>query len=144
MSMVYFLDTNVPMYAAGGPHPYREPCLHILRACAVGTITCVTDTEVVQEILHRYSHIGRRDDGLSLAEDFVAIVPFVLPITLSVMAACISVMRSYVALPSRDAVHLAVAQEAGVSRIVSADRHFDLVAGPDRVDPAELARELED
>ena len=27
-----FIDANVPIYAAGGEHPYREPCIRVLAA----------------------------------------------------------------------------------------------------------------
>ena len=55
---------------------------------------------------------------------------------------CIAAMHGYPALSARDAIHLAAAQEAGVNRIVSADRHFDLVEDVVRVDPLDLAAQL--
>ena len=32
MSPAVFIDANVPIYAAGGDHPYKEPCSRILQA----------------------------------------------------------------------------------------------------------------
>jgi len=48
-----FIDTNIPMYAAGTPHPLRDPCQAIIRAVAEGKLEAVTDAEVLQEIRYR-------------------------------------------------------------------------------------------
>ena len=34
MSPAVFIDANVPIYAAGGDHPLKEPCARILRSMA--------------------------------------------------------------------------------------------------------------
>lgn len=39
--MIFFLDANIPMYAAGGEHPYKAPCLRIMAAAASGQLECV-------------------------------------------------------------------------------------------------------
>ena len=54
-----FIDANVVMYALGGSHPLREPCKRILEKIKARSILVVTNTEVLQEILHRYFSIGR-------------------------------------------------------------------------------------
>jgi hypothetical protein len=54
----YFIDANIPMYAAGAEHPLKRPCIAILEAIAHDELAAVTNVEVVQEILYRYSALG--------------------------------------------------------------------------------------
>ena len=54
MSPAVFIDANVPIYASGGDHPLKEPCAHILRGVAQDPRPFATDSEVLQELLHRY------------------------------------------------------------------------------------------
>jgi len=61
MSPTYFLDANLIMYSLGGPHPSREPCKRVLERIKSGEIRALTNTEVLQEILHRYFSIGKPD-----------------------------------------------------------------------------------
>jgi len=58
-----FLDANIPMYAAGRPHPLKQPCLDVLALVALYPDAFCTDAEVFQEILHRYRAQGRWQDG---------------------------------------------------------------------------------
>ena len=59
MSPAVFIDANVPIYAASGDHPYKEPCARILRMAAEQPQPFVTDSEVLQELMHRYLASGR-------------------------------------------------------------------------------------
>ena len=54
-----FIDANVPTYAARRDYPYKEPCARILRIPADGPKSFVTDSEVLQELMHRYLASGR-------------------------------------------------------------------------------------
>ena len=49
-----FIDSNVPIYAAGREHLCREPCIRVLAAVNDNPQAFVTDAEVFQEILHHY------------------------------------------------------------------------------------------
>jgi len=138
----YFLDACVPMYAAGRGHSYREPCLRILEAVAGGAVEAVTDTEVIQEIVYRYHAVGRIADGRQVAESFLEAVETVLPVTRREAARFLALQRAYPLLLPRDAIHVAVMEAAGLSRIVTADRHFGDLPGIERVDPADLAAAL--
>ena len=134
----YFLDTCVPLYAAGKDHPYREPCARIVLAVADGEIEAATDAEVIQEIAYRFHAIHRRTEGLQLAEAFLSLVEAVLPVTRRDVARSLQLQRTYSFLSPRDAIHVAVMQETGIERIVTADRHFDRVGEVQRIDPTEL------
>ena len=134
----YFLDTCVPIYAAGRDHPYREPCVRIVLAVADGEIEAVTDAEVIQEIAYRFHAIHRRTEGLKLAEAFLSLVEAVLPVTRREVARSLQLQRTYSFLSPRDAIHVAVMEGAGLNRIVTADCHFDRVREVERVDPTGL------
>ena len=58
-----FLDTNIPMYAAGREHPHKEPFIQILRLVASSPNSFVTSTEVLQELIHYYLSAGRWELG---------------------------------------------------------------------------------
>ena len=54
-----FVDSNVPMYLVGSPHTNRERALRALARLSQDGERFVTDIEVYQEILHRYTAIRR-------------------------------------------------------------------------------------
>ena len=56
-----FIDTNVPMYLVGAPHPNKVMALNLIERAIRARERLITDAEVLEEILHRYTHIGRRD-----------------------------------------------------------------------------------
>jgi predicted nucleic acid-binding protein len=58
---VILVDSNVPMYLVGSPHPHKTDAQRLLERCIASRERLVTDAEVLQEILHRYVAIGRRD-----------------------------------------------------------------------------------
>ena len=70
MTPVAFIDANVPIYAAGRDHPYKEPCARILRILADDPQSFVTDSEVLQEMMHRYLASGRWNLGREVVRAF--------------------------------------------------------------------------
>ncbi len=131
-----FLNANIPMYAAGAEHPLKQPCVAILEEIAKGSLRAVTNVEVVQEILHRYTALGQRAKAVEVARLFLQIVPDALPITKAELLLALDLHTRYPALAARDTIHLAVMQQHGLTRIASADRHFDNLPGIIRLDPA--------
>jgi predicted nucleic acid-binding protein len=134
-----FVDANIPMYAAGAEHPLKGPCLAILEWAAKNPLVVVTDVEVLQEILHRYSAIGQRDRAVDVAILFSRAVPEALPVTKQSILHAIELWQNHPNLQARDAVHAAVMEQHGVRRIVSADRHFDGLPGLTRIEPLDWA-----
>lgn len=132
---LHFIDANVPMYAVGAEHPLKEPCLAILRSIADGELMAVTDVEVCQEILHRYTSLGERDQGLQVARLFIKVVPEILPITKEDLLLGLELHERYPSLQARDSLHAAVMRNSGIQFIISADRHFDEVDEIERIDP---------
>ena len=131
-----FVDANVPMYAVGAAHPLKQPCVDFLEAVARGEIVALTDAEVLQEILHRYSALSQRERAIEVVRLFVKVVPTVLPIMLADVEGALDVHRRYAGLQARDSLHVAVMANNGVRRILSADQHFDVVGEVQRFDPA--------
>ena len=133
-----FIDANVPIYAAGREHPYREPCIRVLAAVNDNPEAFVTDAEVFQEIMHHYLRTERRDAGQVVVESFAAMMQGrVSPVTIDDVLAAGHLAKEHRGLSSRDLLHLAVMHRLGVTRVITADTDFDRVRGIIRVDPAD-------
>jgi len=124
-----FIDSNIPMYVAGGEHPLRPPAQRFLARVQAGGVQGCTSTEVLQEILHRYSALGRRDLAVSVYDLFVQLCPEVLPVTLADTDRGRDLVAELEWISARDAVHAAVAMNHQVEWIASFDQGFDRVPG---------------
>jgi predicted nucleic acid-binding protein len=131
-----FIDTAVVMYAGGAEHPLRAPCQRLLGEVAEGSLEAVTSVEVIQEILHRFTAIGRPEIGAAMARDALDLFAPVLPVTHAVMRRMPELVETHPTLAARDLVHIATCLQEGISDIVSPDRGFDTVPGIRRIDPA--------
>ncbi len=140
--MKYFLDTNVFMYAAGREHPLKVPCVAVLRRVAREELDVLTNAEVLQEILYRYSAIDELQKGLHLARLAVdQVAGEVLPVTLADMHRAFDMLERHgTEITGRDAVHAATMLNNGLTHIISADSHFDMIEGITRLDPQKAAR----
>jgi predicted nucleic acid-binding protein len=134
------LDVNVPMYAAGRPHPYRESCVRIMTEIAEGRLDAAIDAETIQEILYRFGAQRQWPIGAAMATNLLDIVPRVLPITAADARLSVVLFREYGpgGVQARDLVHVAVMQNNRLDTIISADAHFDRIAGIRRLDPRTL------
>ena len=133
-----FIDANVPIYAAGREHPYREPCIRVLAAVNDKPEAFVTDAEVFQEIMHHYLRTERWEAGQVVVESFAAMMQGrVSPVTIDDVLAAGLLANTHRGLSSRDLLHLAVMRRLGVARIVTADADFGRVPGIIRLDPAD-------
>lgn len=133
----YFLDTNIFMYAAGKPHEFKEPCISILSNVQSGKLSAAVDTEVFQEILYRYHHIKVPDKGADLAWSMIDIGLDVLPITIKEIEMSLYLYQEYKnkGVSPRDIIHVASMMQNGIKKIVSADRHFDIIEEVERINP---------
>jgi hypothetical protein len=130
-----FIDSNIPMYAAGGEHPSKKPSVKLLQRVARGELEAVTDAEVFQEILHRFSAIGRLNEGFRLFDAFEMVIGEVLPVELEDVAAARHVLEEHSTIKARDAIHIAIMRRHGISVVYSYDRHFDQLDGIERSEP---------
>jgi hypothetical protein len=48
------------------PHPYKDICVSILADVENGVLTAAINTEILQELLYRYSYIKLADRGIQL------------------------------------------------------------------------------
>jgi predicted nucleic acid-binding protein len=140
MTSPIFVDANVPMYAAGRPHTLKEPCQQILLLISERPRAFFTNSEVLQQLLHRYRAIRGWDLGRSVLRDFALLMRGrVEPVYAQDVEEAASLADRQPELSSRDLIHLAVMTRVGTQRIVSADRGFDRVPQVERLDPVDLA-----
>ncbi len=134
------LDTNVPMYAVGSEHPYRDACQWVMKESVEGRLAAVIDTELLQEVLHRYGSQGRIPDAVRMVTDLTVVVQTVYPVGLAdIERATILFERlGPQGVRSRDVIHAAIMLNNGLTEILTADTHFDLVPGIRRVDPLQM------
>jgi predicted nucleic acid-binding protein len=129
---VIFVDSNIPMYLVGAPHPNKEAARALLERAITDGEVLVTDAEVLQEILHRYVAIDRRDAIGPATEALLGVVDEVFPVErIDVERARRLVLAT--PLAARDAVHVAIMRRRGAERILSFDRAFDGVTGIVRI-----------
>lgn len=134
------LDVNVPMYAAGQPHPYRAACAWVMAEIARGQLVAAIDAETIQEILHRYGSLQQWQIGIRMATQVTRLAATVYPITPNDTHQLIQLCGLYASrgLRVRDLLHAAVMLNNGLAEIISTDRHFDLIPGLTRLDPQAL------
>ena len=117
-----FVDSNVPMYLVGAPHPNRDRAVEFLARGSSERL--VTSAEVYQEVIHRYASIDRREaieDAFRVLDDLVATV---FPIGRTDVGLAREILARHPALSARDGLHLAVMRANGVSRALTFDRAF--------------------
>jgi len=130
---VIFLDSNVPMYLVGAEHPNKHTTRRILERLVAGSERLVTDAEVIQEILHRYVAIQRRDAIGPCVDALLGLADEVFDVTTEDVLRAKALVEGDVRLSARDAVHVAVMERCGVRRILSFDAGFDVVDGLERI-----------
>jgi len=130
---VIFIDSNVPMYLVGAPHPNRVAALAALEQIIRRGERMVTSAEVLQEILHRCTRIHRPDAIQPALDALLGLADEVFPIETDDVHGAHAVLRSAPQISARDALHVAVMQRREVPRILSYDRGFDVIATIERV-----------
>ena len=128
-----FVDSNIPMYLVGADHPNKIAARLRLEQVIVDNEPMATDAEVLQELLHRYSAISRRDAIGPAWEAIVGVVDVIHPIEIEDVTRARRLIASAPTLSARDAVHLAVMQRRGISRILTFDSGFDGIVGVERI-----------
>lgn len=127
------IDSNVPMYLVGAPHPHKGDSQRILERLISARERLVTDAEVLQEILHRYAAIDRRDAIQPAFDALLNVVDDVLPIDRAIAERAKAVTLARSAISARDAIHVAVMEHHHIARILSFDAGFDQIPGIERI-----------
>jgi len=130
---VILVDSNIPMYLVGAPHPHKSDAQRLLERLVSERQRLVTDAEVLQEILHRYVAIDRRDAIQPAFDALLGIVDQVLPVDQGTAERAKEIVLGHRRLSARDAVHLAVMEQQGIEQILSFDTGFDGFPGITRV-----------
>ena len=121
------------MYLIGAAHPHKSDARRLLEQAVSNRERLVADAEVLQEILHRYAAIGRRDAIQPAFDALLGIVDQVLAVDQSTVERAKQTVLGYHQLSARDAVHLAVMQQHGIDRIMTFDSGFDSFPGITRL-----------
>lgn len=127
------IDSNIPMYLVGAPHAYKIDAQRWLEKLIRDRQRLVTDAEVLQEILHRYIAIDRRDAIQPAFDALLQVVDEVLEISAQTVERAKEIVLQYRRLSARDAVHLAIMEQHGIGRILSFDTGFDSFPGVTRL-----------
>jgi predicted nucleic acid-binding protein len=130
---VIFIDSNIPMYLVGAPHPHKADAQRIVEQFVSNRERLVTDAEVLQEILHRYVAINRRDAIQPAFDALLGIADQVLSVDAAAAYRAKDILMSHQQMSARDALHLAVMEQHGIERILSFDSGFDGFPGISRL-----------
>jgi predicted nucleic acid-binding protein len=122
---VILVDSNIPMYLVGAPHPHKANAQRLLEKLISDRQRLVTDAEVLQEILHRYVAIDRRGAIQPAFDALLGVVDDVLAVDRTVVERAKQIVLGYRQLSARDAVHLSVMEKNGIEQILSFDSGFD-------------------
>jgi len=129
---VIFVDSNIPMYLVGADHPHKVDSQRVLERLIADRARLVTDVEVLQEILHRYAAIGRRDAIQPAFDVIEGVVDVVFGIEKVDVDRAKEILLARSEISARDAIHVAVMQRHGISEILSFDKGFDNLPGVTR------------
>jgi predicted nucleic acid-binding protein len=130
---VIFIDSNIPMYLVGASHPHKTNAQRLLEKLIREHQRLVTNAEVLQEILHRYVAINRRDAIQPAFDALTGVVDEVLAVDRAAVESAKRIVLEYQRLSARDAIHLAVMEQHGIDRIFSFDAGFDGFPGITRL-----------
>ncbi len=128
-----FVDSNIPMYLIGAAHPHKTDAQVILERLIASGQRLVTDVEVLQEILHRYTAIDRREAIGPALQVTLDIVDEVISIEKAEVLRAAEIVQNRAVLSARDAVHIAVMERHGIRSILSFDGDFDHWPGLERI-----------
>jgi predicted nucleic acid-binding protein len=121
------------MYLVGAPHAHKSDVRRLLEKVVSERQSLVTDVEVLQEILHRYVAIDRRDAIQPAFDALIGIVDHVLAVDRSIAERAKQIVLGYRQLSARDAVHIAVMERHGIEQIMTFDSGFDGFPGITRL-----------
>ena len=121
------------MYLVGAPHPHKADAQRLLEDLISDRQRLVTDAEVLQEILHRYVAINRRDAIQPVFEALLGIADEVLAVDRATVERAKEIVMGHRQMSARDAVQLAIMEQHGIKRILSFDSGFDGFPGITRL-----------
>lgn len=130
-----FVDTNIIIYAAGEPHPHKEPSEKFLERVATNQIKAVSNAEVLQEVLYCYWIIKDKTRGSQILEKTIEIIPLILPVSKNDVLKAKELLNKYPQIEPRDAIHAGTMLNRGIKTICTYDKHYDQIREIKRVEP---------
>jgi hypothetical protein len=121
------------MYVIGSAHPHKTDTGMILERLIAAGERLVTDAEVFQEILHRYTAIDKREAIGPAFQATLDLVDEVIAIEKADVLRAGEIAQNRVRMSARDAVHIAVMERRGIRSILSFDADFDRWPGLQRI-----------
>ncbi len=121
------------MYLIGAPHPHKSEAHLLLERLITSGQRLVTDAEVLQEILHRYAAIGKREAIGPVFQLLLDIVDDIFAIEKADVLRAGEIVQNRALLSARDSVHIAVMERHGIRSILSFDADFDRWPGLKRI-----------
>jgi uncharacterized protein len=134
---VIFVDSNVPMYLVGAAHPHKTDAELILEGLVAAKERLVCDAEVLQEILHRYAAIERREAIGPAFQALLGVIDEVIPIERQDVLRAAAIVAGKKKQSARDALHIAVMERYGIETIFSFDGDYDRWPGLERISRVE-------
>jgi predicted nucleic acid-binding protein len=131
--MMTFVDSNIPMYLVGAPHAHKADAHRLLEKLISERQRLVTSAEVLQEILHRYVAINRRDAIQPAFDALLRVVDEVFAVDQSAAERAKEIVMGHPKMSARDALHLAVMESQQIAQICSFDSGFDGFPGVTRL-----------
>lgn len=117
------------MYLVGAQHPHKADAQRLLESAIAAGERLLTDAEVLQELLHRYVAINRRDAIQPAFDVVLEAVDEIFPVTAADVERAKAIVLGKKRLSARDALHAAVMEREGIERIMSFDSGFDGLPG---------------
>jgi len=121
------------MYLIGAAHPRKTEAQLLLERLIAAGERLVTDAEVLQEILHRYTAIDKREAIGPAFQLVLDIVDDVFAIEKADVLRAGEIAQNRASLSARDAVHIAVMERQGIRSVLSFDADFDRWPGLKRI-----------
>ena len=121
------------MYLIGAAHPHKAEAQLLLERLIAAGQRLVTDAEVLQEILHRYTAIDRREAIGPALQVTLDIVDAVIPVEKAEALRAAEIVQNPALMSARDAVHIAIMERHGIRSILSFDGDFDRWPGVERM-----------
>ncbi len=121
------------MYLVGAPHPHKSEAQLLLERLIVSGQRLVTDAEVLQEIVHRYAAVGKREAIQPAFQLLLDVVDEVFAIEKADVLRAGEIVQNRALLSARDSVHVAVMERHGIRSILSFDGDFDRWPGLKRI-----------
>src|ERR1035437_8718088 len=111
----------------------KEDAQRIVEGLVAERRRLVSDVEVLQEILHRYVSIDRREMIQPAFDALLGVVDEVFSVQTSTVGRAKEIVLARRKFSARDALHLAVMEEQGVTEILTFDAGFDGYPGITRL-----------